>query len=45
MKYVYNVRLQKELDFFSYQVVFKETFKVTIKKKIRKEIQQVIKTK
>ena len=45
MKFTYNTRLQKEQNFFSYQIVFEKILKITTKKKMKRKIQQVIETK
>ena len=37
MKYVLNTRLEKNLDFTLYQIVYKKTLEITTKKKMIEE--------
>ena len=37
MKYVLNTRLEKEMNYISYQVMYKEISEITIKKKMIEE--------
>ena len=37
MKYVLNTRLEKNLDFILYQIIYEKTLKIIIKKKMIKE--------
>ena len=37
MKYVLNIRLGKNLNFISYQIIYEKTLKITTKKKMIKE--------
>ena len=37
MKYVLNIRLEKEMNYISYQIIYEETLEITTKKKMIKE--------
>ena len=37
MKYILNIKLEKNLDFILYQMIYKKTLKITTKKKIIKK--------
>ena len=43
MKYVLNTRLEKEIDYTLYQIIYEEILKITVKKKIIKKNHKRIK--